>query len=770
MNISYNWLRELTSVTLTPKDLAERLTMIGLAVEVVHEVAGDSVLEIDLTSNRPDCLSHQGVAREVAAATDGRVALPEDAPSRVGGRAEDYTAVEILDADLCPRYAGRVVRGVTIKPSPDWLVKRLEAIGQRPINNVADITNYVLHEQGQPLHAFDLAKLAENRIVVRRAQDGEKIKTLDGVERELDGEMLVIADAVRAVAVAGVMGGEETEISDTTRDVLIESAYFNPASVRRTSRTLGLRTEASHRFERGVDYAGVLRAQERCVALICELAGGTATENAIDVYPKHLEPPMVSLRPERVKSLTGLNVSSAEMLRILLALGFIQREAMAAMSTAGKQSEGASRALTFIAPTWRVDIEREEDLVEEVARHFGYEKIATALPASNIAGEYQPSERKRRALRRAMTASGFDEAISFSFIAAEHDERFELLPNFASGNESEGEGDSKNNVSGHEVDKNNGSEGHSDDKGEGRFVTLTNPIIEGVTRMRPTLLSGMLDAARHNFNHGTRDVRLFETGRIFATNSEPGKLPLEREAFALVATGAAIEEGRAGAARELDFYDLKGALEAAVDAMNLRPLRFEAASVKHLREGQAARILIDPGVMQSAEMSVPPAVAGGSSSHHPPATAGGTDMPVQSRVIGSIGRLDETVASLYKFRQPIYVAEVDLSALLDAEERPVLYTPLARHPSVVRDVSLLVGRRVSLAEMLEAVAAERLENFRDAKLIDVYEGANLPEGKRSMTLRIEYRADDRTLRDEEVDALHARLVQVLETKFGAQQR
>ncbi|MDT5123930.1 MAG: phenylalanyl-tRNA synthetase beta chain [Acidobacteriota bacterium] len=768
MNISYNWLRELTGVTLAPKELAERLTMIGLAVEVVHEVKDDSVLEIDLTSNRPDCLSHLGVAREVAAATHGRVSLPVDAPSRVKGRAEDYTAVEILDADLCPRYAGRVVRGVTIKPSPDWLVKRLEAIGQRPINNVADITNYVLHEQGQPLHAFDLSKLAEARIVVRRARKGEKIRTLDGVERALEEEMLVIADAVRAVAVAGVMGGEETEISDATRDVLIESAYFNPASVRRTAKKLGLHTEASHRFERGVDYAGVLRAQERCVALICELAGGTATENAIDVYPKHLEPPMVSLRPERVKSLTGLDVDSAEMLRILLALGFIQREAMAAMSAAGTSSLGASRALNFIAPTWRVDIEREEDLVEEVARHFGYEKIATALPASNIAGEYQPSERKRRALRRAMTASGFDEAISFSFIAAEHDGRFELLPNFASGNESDVGGNTKKNESGYAGDESNRSEGN--DEGKGRFVSLTNPIIEGVTRMRPTLLSGMLDAVRHNFNHGTRDVRLFETGRIFAANSEQGKLPLEREAFALVATGGVIEEGRAGAARELDFYDLKGALEVAVDTMNLRPLRFEAASVKHLREGQAARILIDPGVMQSAEMSVPPAVAGGSSSHHPPVTAGGTDMLVQRRVIGSIGRLDEAVASLYKFRQPVYVAEVDLSALLDAEERLVLYTPLARHPSVVRDVSLLVGRRVSLAEMLDAITDERLENFRDAKLVDVYEGANLPEGKRSMTLRIEYRADDRTLRDEEVDALHARLVELLETKFGAQQR
>jgi phenylalanyl-tRNA synthetase beta chain len=696
MNISYNWLRELTGVTLEPREMAEALTRLGLAVEVVHEALDDFVLEIDLTSNRPDCLSHLGVAREVAAAVGGRVLLDEAQPSRMEGRAGSFTAVEILDADLCPRYSARVVRGVTIKPSPDWLVKRLEAIGQRPINNVADITNYVLHEQGQPLHAFDLAKLTENRIVVRRSAEGEKLRTLDGVERELDTEMLVIADAVRPVAVAGVMGGEDSEISIATRDVLIESAYFNPASVRRTSKLLGLHTEASHRFERGVDYEGVLRAQQRCVALICELAGGTATEDAIDVYPKRMSQPIVSLRPERVKRLTGLDVAPAESRRILLALGFAE-----------KSTEGSSEAaMTFVAPTWRVDIEREEDLVEEVARHTGYENITTELPASNIAGEYQPSERRRRALRRALVASGFNEAISFSFIEAAHDERVEYLPNFVQGDES-----------------------------EARFITLRNPIIEGVTRMRPTLLSGMLDAVRTNFNQGTRDVRLFETGRIFAANPERGQLPLEREAFALVATGMALEEGRAGGARELDFYDLKGALEAAVEAMNLKPLRFEASEVKHLRDGQAALVMTNDG-----------------------------------RAIGSIGRLDESVAALYKFRQPVYIAEVDLSALLELEELPVLYAPLARYPSIVRDVSLLVGRRVTLAEMLERIRDERLENCRDAKLVDVYEGASLPEGKRSVTLRIEYRAMERTLRDEEVDEMHARLVQALEEKFGAEQR
>jgi len=437
MNISYNWLRELTGATLEPRALAELLTRIGLAVEVVHQISNDFVLEIDLTSNRPDCLSHLGVAREVAAAGAGKVLPPQVILPTVEGRAGSHTSVEIRDPDLCPRYSGRVVRGVTIKPSPDWLVKRLEAIGQRPINNVTDITNYVLHEQGQPLHAFDLAQLTENRIVVRRARAGEAIKTLDGTERQLDSEMLVIADALRPVAVAGVMGGEDTEISGETREVLIESAYFDPASVRRTSRVLGLRTEASHRFERGVDYEGVLRAQERCVALICELAGGSATEDAIDVYPTRIEAPVVAIRPERVKALTGLEVDSAEVSRILLSLGFTPHRA----SETGGKREAATvdkeATLAFIAPTWRVDIEREEDLVEEVARHTGYEKIATELPASNIAGEYQTSERKRRALRRVLMAFGFDEAISFSFIETAHDDRFEFLPNFV--NESGGE-------------------------------------------------------------------------------------------------------------------------------------------------------------------------------------------------------------------------------------------------------------------------------------------------------------------------------------------
>src|SRR2546429_9323485 len=304
MFISYNWLRELTGTKLDAQQVRDRLTNVGLAVDAVETRTDDSVLDVEVPSNRGDCLSHVGIARELAVIDKSKIQNPKAKVQSTNGKTSDVASVEILDPDLCPRYAARVVRGVKIAPSPDWLVKKLEAIGQRPINNVADITNYVLHEPGQPLHAFDLAKLVSDRIVVRRAHQGEAIKTLDGVDRKLDREMLVIADADRAVAVAGVMGGEDSEISNSTADVLIESAYFDPSSVRRTARMLGLHTEASHRFERGTDPDGVLSAQERCVALICEIAGGVATDHAVDVYPKPFASKSVSLGKDRVEAIT----------------------------------------------------------------------------------------------------------------------------------------------------------------------------------------------------------------------------------------------------------------------------------------------------------------------------------------------------------------------------------------------------------------------------------------------------------------------------------
>jgi phenylalanyl-tRNA synthetase beta chain len=690
MLISYNWLRELTGTKLDPQELRERLTNIGLAVDAVEARGDDHVLDVEVASNRPDCLSHVGVARELAVIEESQVSSFKFQVPKTEGKAADFASVEISDPDLCPRYAARVVRGLKIAPSPEWLAKRLETIGQRPINNVADITNYVLHEFGQPLHAFDLAKLAESRIIVRRAAKGESIKTLDGVDRKLDQEMLVIADAKRAVAVAGVMGGEDSEISNATTDVLIESAYFNPASVRRTARLLGLHTEASHRFERGADPEGVLRAQERCVALICEIAGGGATKDALDIYPNRFMQSAVGLRRERVEAITGLRVPDSEKLRILAALGF-------------ELCNDGSSKLTFLIPSWRHDIAIEEDLVEEIARHAGYDKIQTGLPPASLAGEYHSTERRKRALREALAGQGCHEAISFSFIDTTHDDQFALIPAFAADTSAQG------------------------------FVTLQNPIIEDWTRMRPTLLPGLLSAVRHNLNQGTRDISLFELGRVFRARAQ-GELPDERECLTLAATGGILEADKAAPARDFDFYDLKGALNAAVEALKLPALDYEAARVKHLRVGQTAVIGIN------------------------------------GNPVGSIGRLAENVAAEYKFKQPVFVAEIDLTALLEISETPVLYSPLPRFPSIVRDVSLLLDRKVTVAELLRAAKDQSGESCAGAKFVGTYEGEGIAEGKRSVTLRFEYRAADRTLRDEEVDDLHWPLVEALKKKFGAEVR
>ena len=687
MFISYEWLKDFLDVELSPAELRERLTMVSLAIDAVETHNSDYVLDVEVPSNRPDCLSHIGIAREVSVIESKPLRSPKTYPLKGEGSSASLTSVEIKDPDLCPRYAARLVRGVKIGPSPDWLAKRLETIGQRPINNVADITNYVLHELGQPLHAFDFAKLGGHRIVVRRAAGGEKLKTLDGVERTLTSDMLVIADAEKAVALAGIMGGEESEISAQTTDVLIESAYFDPHSVRQTARQLAMDTEASRRFERGADCEGVLRAQQRCVELICELAGGVATEDAIDVYPQPLSERVVNLRPERVTELTSLKVEPKEIVRILTGLGF-------------EQKETANGRFSFKVPSWRIDVEQEEDLVEEVARHTGYEKIGEELPPSNSSGEYQPSEMKQRSLRRALNAFGFDEAINFSFI--QQDARFELIPS----------------LTGHENDQ----------------PQLANPIIEDAAWMRSTLLPGLLSSLRHNLNHGIRDVRLFEIGRIFSI-LKTGELPHETLALGLVAMGGAVEEDRAQAERELDFFDLKGALEAAVDWMNLSPLSFAQTSARHLRVGQSAQIKTGDGT-----------------------------------AIGTIGRLAESIAASYKFRQPVYVLELDLGALLSGPEKLIQYSPLPRYPSVTRDISLLVNRNVALDEIFAAVKQEQVGDCRSVKLVGTFEGGNIPPAKRSVTLRLEYRSDERTLRDEDVEEYHSRLTSRLLETFAAEQR
>lgn len=686
MNISYNWLKDLVEVDLSPQELATKLTSVGLAVEGTHASGDDFVFDVDLTSNRPDCLSHLGVSREIA--TIENVNLKIKNSEDQSPKTEDQNLVSIQDADLCNRFTARVIRNVKIAPSPEWLIKRLEAIGERAINNVADITNYVMHELGQPMHSFDLNKLKENRIVVRRARNGETITTLDEVERKLDETMLAICDAEKPVAIAGVMGGLDSSITGETTDVLLEVAYFNRANIRQTSRNLKLSTEASHRFERGVDIENLIRASNRATELICDMAGGIAGE-FVDVYPTKFQPNEIESNDVQsaVKRLTGLEVGKEEILQILKALGIEQKS-----------------ETIFVSPSWRYDISIEEDLVEEVARIVGYDKIGEELPASGSAGEYQPTEPGKKDLRKTLASLGFNEAISYSFIDVRNDEKFDLIPNLIGENLEE------------------------------KFVTLEDSIIEGATRMRPSLLSGLLDAVRTNFNHQKRDVKLFEIGKVFSASEKENDLPNERELLALVLTGSETLQNKAAPLRQLDFYDAKGALESAIDATKLPSLDFRATDAKHLRKGQSAEILSN------------------------------------GKSVGTIGRLDDEIAAAYKFRQPVFIAEVDLQTLLESKEQTIIYRPLPIYPSIVRDVSLLVKRNVSFGEIQKAIIEQGYELCRSIVFVDIYEGQGVAEDERSITIRLEYRSDERTLLDEEVDSIHRQILQTLETNLNAKQR
>jgi phenylalanyl-tRNA synthetase beta chain len=700
MNISYNWLKDLIDIDLSVEETATQLTRVGLAVDGVHPYADDFVIDIDLTSNRPDCLSHLGVARELRVITEKE--LITAAQSHGDEINIPYPAVlspdivKIENPELCYRFTARIIRGVKIGPSPDWLVKRLEALGERSINNVADITNYVMLELGQPMHAFDLDKLAENRIVVRAARKGENITTLDEVDRELDSSMLMICDAEKPVAVGGVMGGLDSSITDTTSNVLLEVAYFDRVSIRHTSRKLNLVTEASYRFERGVDINNLQNASDRAAKMIVELAGGELGE-FVDVYPK----PQPVFRVESkdisfaTKRLTGLDVSETECIRILNALGIAIDDESAIRNP---------QSTIFVAPSWRHDIAIEEDLVEEVARHTGYENVKDELPPAYHAGEYQETELIERQIRRTLADLGFDEALGYSFIDTKHDEVYELVP------------------------------GLLDERMENKYIELQDAVIEGAVRMRPTLLPGLIESARVNFNQQNKNLRLFEIGRVFAARLSEDGLPAERELLSVLVSGNEMLEGRAMPGRELDFYDAKGAVEAALERAGIADPEFAAAEIKHLRPGQAAAIVI------------------------------------RGKAIGSVGRLNEEIAANYKFRQAVYVAEIDLQAVLEAPKRPAAYAPLSRFPAVVRDVSFAVTRAISFSDIKHAVEDQKSEICSGVEFVDVYEGKGMAANERSLTIRLMYRSDERTLIEDEVEHVHKQILAAVEADLKIKQR
>jgi len=672
---------------------------VASGIELVDALGlNDVMVEIDLTPNRPDCASVIGIAREVSGFTGNKLLKPvqkEDLPV-LDGSGCDYS-VEIREPELCPRYAARKLTGVTIGPSPMWMQKRLLAVGMRPISNIVDITNFVMLETGQPLHAFDFRKLAEKRIVVRCPLPGEeKFTTLDGSERTLDPDMLMICDGQHPVAVAGIMGGLDSEVTDETTEILLESASFNPVSIRRTTRKLNIPSEASFRFERGVDPNGVDIAMHRAVSLMVELAGARLEENGVDEYPGRREPLALKLRVPRVCELLGMDLSSRRVAEYLRSIEF------------GVEAVD-DNVLSVTVPSFRVDIEREVDLVEEIARLVGYNDIPTTLP--KISMDY-PSRDALRSMRQQIsficTSRGYTEAINYSFAAEKHADLLELPAD--------------------------------DDR---RKVTrLLNPLSEEQSVMRSMLLPGLLENVRHNLNHQKTDIALYETGKIFIQRQEGGQ-PEETFQLCVVVSGSrypdAVPLYFSGA--QSDIFDLKGIAEAIIDQLRIT--------------GREGDIVFRPAVVNPQ-----------------PYCQNGVAIEIADggQVLGLIGKLADSIAKGFGIKQEVCFMELDLTALNTLPVRGKNFKTLPRYPSVKRDIALIVSETTAAGELLQAVFDAREECVETAELFDVYRGKPIESGMKSVAMSITYRSAEKTLDDETVDIFHNKIVQSLMTRFGGRYR
>jgi phenylalanyl-tRNA synthetase beta chain len=582
MKISPSWVREFVDLTIDNDRLAEALTLHGIAVEAVEGSGADTVYEVEFTPNRPDAMNHYGVAREVSAIYDldlkplstrlpamamaARAGAEFDPrPNEQSARPEPFPII-IDDAQGCARYTARVIRGVKVGPSSEHVVQRLQSVQQRSINNIADASNYVLWEMGHPTHAFDLDLLEGGKIMVRRAREGEVLKTLDGVERKLSREDLVIADERKPVALAGVMGGLETIITEKTRNVLIESAWFDPVSIRKTAKRHGMHTDASHRFERGADFDATPVACARVAQLILESAGGRIESELIDVIARRIAPPAIQLRHREVGRILGKDISQTEIERILRRLGFELtrgrttvpqpvREAAAVPVSGGMRVAVAEEPESLMAqsPSWRLDVEREIDVIEEIARLHGYANFPNTLPEFGGAVIELPDEQKDARLRRTLLALGYDEAMSWTFIGQEDAQAFS----------------------------------------SGQVLALENPISDEATVMRTSLLPGMLQMLVWNLNRGNNDVRLFEAGHVFTKSGERWD---EHKRISLGATGRAEPPNLGRAARPYTFFDMKGDIEELLSLFARRALYFDQHAAGVFHPGRSARAVMD-GVM-----------------------------------------------------------------------------------------------------------------------------------------------------------------------------
>ena len=686
MKISPNWLREFVALKVDDLRLAEDLTHSGIAVEGISGEGDNLIFEMEITTNRVDAMNHYGVARECSAIYD--LDLKSVVPKLPQPSDGKSFPIEIHEPGLCARYTARAIRGVRIEKSPRYIAERLLMEEHHGINNVADATNYALMELGHPTHAFDLDRLEGGKIIVRRAKPGEKLKTLDGVERELHPEDLVIADAVKPVGLAGVMGGWDSMITSDTGNVLIESAWFDPASVRRTARRHGMHTDASHRFERGADWAATTLACDRVAELVLETGGGKLAEYN-DAIARRLGGNSVQLDRSEIRRILGQDIPEAQVERILRRLGFIltpRRPSSAASAATPVAVVEQLEAYTVEIPTWRMDVEREIDVIEEVARIRGFNNFANTLPSFAGVVVEQPQVHTESKIRSRLLALGYDEAISPTFISVADAERFSST----------------------------------------KAVTLENPLSEETPLLRNSLLPGMLNMLAWNFNRGTNDVRLFEFGNVFSLISDRVN---EGRRLCLAATGVAGEFGLMQKPRLTDFFDVKGDIEALLDLFEKESLLFQAQGASHLHPGRSAKI------------------------------------SVNGHVVGEIGQLHPEVAADRKFKQEVWLGYLDLDRLLEVPLRQPRYERLSRYPVVERDLSLVLDNEASYERLHSAVVALRIPELRSVEAHELFRGAEVPNEKYALLLRLKFQSTERTLRDDEVATWTAQVLASVEA-FG----
>jgi phenylalanyl-tRNA synthetase beta chain len=653
--------------------------------EYLGRSGSDVVYDLEVTPNRPDLNSVIGIAREIAALTGNPLRIPPAAVPAGVESVSGLVSVRLEAPDLCPRYSARVVKGVKVGPSPDWLRSALEKVGLRSINNVVDVSNFVMLETGQPLHTFDyhlLAKDAAGRpaIVVRRAAAGERFVTLDGKEHTLATENLLIADESKAIALAGVMGGLNTEINASTVDVLIEAAYFTATNIRRTSKTLGLRTDASYRFERGADINACEQASRRCAQLILETAGGVLADGVVEAYPEVAKAKEVSLRHAKTGALLGIEIPVETQAKMLASLGLSQK------------SSTAEPALnTWSIPSWRVDLKRESDLIEEIARLYGVDKIPSTAPRGAVGSHAFDAVYDQFAeVRRILSGLGLSEA------------QGQTLINDASAKTAAAEP-----------------------------VLLANPLSSDMNALRPSLLPGLLDTLSHNSTRRNGDVQLFEIGRVFTAQNGQAK---EGWRVAIALTGSRSPGFWSGAERDAkcDLYDLKGLVEALVEALGLR-------GVAYAKRAESTALFLE-----SATLAL-----------------GG------KLQLGQLGQLLPALAKRHDLRDAVLLAELDLDQLLARRNATKAFKVLPQFPSSRRDLALLVPESTTHEAVLQVVRQTKPANLDSVELFDVFRGKHVPEGQKSLAYAFTYRAADRTLKDDEVNAAQLKVTDALRRDLSA---